>query len=126
MRLLADENISNVVIERLRRAGFDVLSIAETQSGASDRQVFDVAAAEGRFVITEDRDFGEMVIRQRVHVRGLMLLELDRLSNVKEAELVAEALATHTDKLMGNLIVVEPTRIRIRPLPHAGKQPPNA
>jgi hypothetical protein len=87
--------------------------------------VFDLAAAEGCFVITEDRDFGEMVIRQHVHIRGLMLLELDRLSNVKEAELVAEVLATHTDKL-GNLIVVEPTRIRIRPLPHAEKQPPNA
>lgn len=119
MRLLADENISRVVIERLRAAGFDVLSIGESQPGASDRQILEVAASERCFVMTEDRDFGEMVIRQRVRVRGLMLLELDRLSNLREAELIAEVLSTHADKLSGNLIVVEPARIRVRPLPQA-------
>jgi len=30
MRILADENVSHVVIVRLRASGFDVASIAET------------------------------------------------------------------------------------------------
>jgi predicted nuclease of predicted toxin-antitoxin system len=116
MRFLADENVSRRIIERLRAGGFDVISIGETRSGAPDRDVLEAANAEGCILITEDRDFGELVIRQRLGVRGIILLELDHLSNVAEADLVAEIVSIHADKLLGNLLVVEPGRIRVRPL----------
>jgi predicted nuclease of predicted toxin-antitoxin system len=116
MRLLADENVSRLVVERLRVVGFDVTSISETRSGMSDKAVLETADAENCILITEDRDFGELVIRQRLNVRGMILLELDRLSSAMEAEVVAEVVSTHADKLLGNLIVIEPGRIRVRPL----------
>jgi len=47
----------------------------------------------------------------------MILLELDRLSNATEADVVAEVVSTHADKLLGNLVVIEPGRIRVRPLP---------
>jgi hypothetical protein len=50
-------------------------------------------------------------------VRGMILLELDRLSNATEADVVAAVISTHRDKLLGNLVVIEPGRIRVRPLP---------
>jgi predicted nuclease of predicted toxin-antitoxin system len=117
MRFLADENVSSSVIRRLRAGGLDVVSIGETRSGAPDKEVLDAADAEGRILITEDRDFGELVVRQRLGVRGVILLELDRLSNAAEADLVAEIISTHADKLAGNLLVIEPARVRVRPLP---------
>jgi predicted nuclease of predicted toxin-antitoxin system len=85
-------------------------------SRASLSSGFEPADAEGCILITEDRDFGELVIRQRLGVRGLILLELDRLSNVVEAGVVVEVVSVHADKLLGNLVVVEPGRIRVRPL----------
>jgi len=118
MRFLADESVSRRVIERLRADGFDVISIGETRSGAPDSVVLELADAEGSILITEDRDFGELVIRQRLGVRGLILLELDRVSNAAEAE-AAEVIRSHADKLPGNLVVIEPGRIRLRPLSHA-------
>lgn len=117
MRFLADENVSRHVIERLRREGHDVASIAETRPGASDDDVLSTTGADARILITEDRDFGEMVIRQHYKVRGVMLLELDRLTNAMEADAVAEVVGAHAERLAGNLVVVEPGRIRIRPLP---------
>jgi predicted nuclease of predicted toxin-antitoxin system len=117
MRFLADENVSRLVIERLRAGGFDVISIGETKPGASDKDVLEAADAEGCILITEDRDFGELCIRQRLRVRGVILLELDRLSNATEADAVVEIVSTHSDKLLGNLLVIEPGRIRVRPLP---------
>ena len=116
MRFLADENVSRLVTERLQASGFDVTSISETRSGASDKDVLEAAGAGGRILITEDRDFGELVIRQRLGVRGMILLELDRLSSAAEADAVAEVVSVHADKLLGNLVVIEPGRIRIRPL----------
>jgi uncharacterized protein DUF5615 len=47
MRFLADENVSRLVVERLRAGGFDVNSIAETRSGTPDKDVLDAADAEG-------------------------------------------------------------------------------
>ncbi len=96
MRFLADENVSRLVTELLRLSGFDVTSIGETKSGASDKDVLEAAAAGDCILITEDRDFGELVIRQQLGVRGMILLELDRLSNVAEADAVAEVSAMPT------------------------------
>ncbi len=61
MRFLADENVSRLVVEQLRAAGFDVISIGATRSGASDKDVLGSADSDDRILITEDRDFGELV-----------------------------------------------------------------
>jgi predicted nuclease of predicted toxin-antitoxin system len=110
MRFLADENVSMLVVARLRAAGLDVLAISEMNAGAPDNEVLATANREACILLTEDRDFGEFIIRQRLGVRGIVLLELDRLSNVAESERVAET------KLAGNLLVIEPSRVRVRPL----------
>ena len=99
MRFLADENVSRLVVARLRAAGLDVTAIGETSSGALDNDVL-----------------GELVVRQRLGVHGIVLLELDRLSNVREADLVATVISMNADKLPGNLLVIEPGRVRVRPL----------
>ena len=62
MRFLADENVSRVVIARLRSAGFEVISIAETRPGSLDTDVLRAADAEDCILITEDQDFSELVI----------------------------------------------------------------
>lgn len=114
MRFPADENVSRLVIERLRADGLDVTLVVETRLGALDEDVLAAADADRCVLITEDRDFGELVIRQRLGVRGM---ELDRLSKAAEADVVAEVVRTHADKLLGNLVVIEPGRTRIRPMP---------
>jgi len=47
----------------------------------------------------------------------MILLELDGLSNAMEADVVSRVVSTRADKFLGNLLVIEPGRIRIRPLP---------
>lgn len=116
MRFLADENISRFVVERLQAAGFEVTAVSMTSRGASDVEVLAIASREGRILITEDRDFGELIVRQRLGVRGIVLLELDRLSNIAEADRVASVVSANADKLSGNLLVIEPARVRLRPL----------
>jgi len=118
MRFLADENIASIVVRRLRTAGHDVVAIAETAPGASDDRVLAIAVEGQRILITEDRDFGELVVRQRMRVGVVALLELDPLSNGAVAVRVAEVVSTQAAKLSGSLVVIEPGRVRIRPLVH--------
>ncbi|MBL0898199.1 MAG: DUF5615 family PIN-like protein [Reyranella sp.] len=116
MRFLADENVPRQIVEELRSAELDVASVVEVSPGASDDAVVEMAGEQSRLLITEDRDFGEMVVRRRLAVRGVILLELVRLSNAAAAARVAEVIAAHAGRLPGNLVVIEPGRVRIRPL----------
>lgn len=116
MDFLADENVSRHVISCLRAAGHDVAAIGEVRAGIPDREVLATADSSGRLLITEDRDFGDLVIRQGLPVRGVMLLRLDTLTNEAEAARVIEVVEQHAGVLDGHLVVVEPGRIRRRPL----------
>ena len=127
MRFLADENVSRLVVDGLRAAGFDVVTVVATSAGTPDDEVLSAADRDGRILITEDRDFGELVVRQRLAVLGVILIALDRLSNAAEAARVTEVARAHADRMAGNLLVVEPGRVRVRPLHRApGGQSPNA
>ena len=61
MNFLADESCAGPVIRALREAGHDVVAISEVAAGAPDDGVLERALNEKRVLITEDRDFGELV-----------------------------------------------------------------
>lgn len=60
MRLLIDENISPEVTAQLRKAAFDVKSIAECCKGYADEEVVALAVHEERIIVTYDLDFAEL------------------------------------------------------------------
>jgi len=64
-RLLADENIPARAIDALRDAGCDVLSIREHAPESADDEVLRIAVAQGRILLTFDRDYGELIFGQR-------------------------------------------------------------
>ena len=63
-RLLADENIPAKAILAFRVAGLDVVSIREHAPGITDEEVLRLAVAQGRVLVTFDRDFGELIFGQ--------------------------------------------------------------
>lgn len=65
MNLLADESIDRQIVDRLRLDGHDVFYIAEVEPSINDDQVFDRANAQQALLITADKDFGEIVFRER-------------------------------------------------------------
>lgn len=65
MTFLADENIDTQVVRTLRESGYDIEYIAEFQPGIHDGSVMDKANRDGRILITADKDFGELVFRQK-------------------------------------------------------------
>lgn len=61
--LLADENIPQTVVDGLRAAGFDVVTMREHAPEADDRAVLAHARRLGRWLLTFDADFGELIFR---------------------------------------------------------------
>jgi predicted nuclease of predicted toxin-antitoxin system len=116
MQFVADENVPRKTLDRLRMSGYGVVSIQESLSGISDHAVLKVAESQHRILITADRDFGELTVRHRLGATGVIVFQLERLSHTARADRVAEVIAAHIDRLAGHLVVIEPARVRIRPL----------
>ena len=61
MRFLADESMDMRVIRALRFEGHDVRSVLEEFRGLPDEDVVAVAKEDDRVLLTEDRDFGQLL-----------------------------------------------------------------
>lgn len=58
----------------LREDGHDVLYVLERKQGVSDDEVLIEAYNEGRILVTEDKDFGDLVYRLKKPSRGIILI----------------------------------------------------
>ena len=117
MRLLADENIPGHTIRALRAAGHDVLAAAETLPGAADRALLERAVAEARVLLTFDRDFGELAVRElSLMPPGVVLLRFVPAGAAAVTRVTLELLDRSDLAIEGFLSVVEAQHVRQRPL----------
>jgi predicted nuclease of predicted toxin-antitoxin system len=68
VKCLVDEGVDFPVVRHLRDRGYDVASVLEDDPGGTDKDVLARAVAEARLLVTNDKDFGEMVYRQQYEV----------------------------------------------------------
>ena len=70
--------------------------------------------AQQAVLITADKDFGELVFRQRKSASGVVLRRLAGLSSDRKAGIVREFFAEHESQLLGAFSVITPGKLRIR------------
>jgi predicted nuclease of predicted toxin-antitoxin system len=116
MRFLADENFPRPALEALRKAGWDVVSIAEECPGVPDEDVAALCAAQERILLTFDKDFGELVFHRGLPAGSGVVLFRITPDSPEDAADVALALVQAQPDLAGSFCVVTRDRIRIRPL----------
>ena len=116
LSFLADENVPRDLVDALQTDGHDVLWVAKAAPGSPDSVLLSWAVDEGRVVLTADKDFGELVIREGRGSAGVCLL---RMSTSRVDEVIARVLrllSEHEPRLPRSLTVVEKERFRFRPL----------
>jgi len=115
VRFLADECCPAPVVAALRGLGHDVTHVLERNPGASDEWVANEAMREDRIVITEDYDFGEMVIRRGLALPGVALMAMGALAPSERAARLIDVIRTAPEMMQHALAIVEPARVRARP-----------
>ncbi len=115
-RFVVDESTGRAVTEFLRASGCDVVDVSETMPAADDADILSIAAIEDRVVVTNDKDFGELVFRSgRIHA-GVLLFRLEDESAANRVRMAATILDRYGDQLAGSFTVVTEKTIRIRPM----------
>ena len=117
MTFLADENIDRQIVERLRLDGHRVAYVAEMSPGILDETVLMESRLSESVLITADKDFGELVFRQRQASTGVLLIRLSGLEPATKAAVVSESIREHGQELAGAFAVLSPGNIRIRRQP---------
>jgi predicted nuclease of predicted toxin-antitoxin system len=114
MKLVADESIDQPIVERLRADGHEVVAILEAGPGLPDDEVLAVAESEDALLLTADKDFGDLVYRQRRINSGVLLIRLAGLTAARKSELASALLESHGVELQGAFTVLSPGSVRIR------------
>ena len=124
MRWLIDECVDVGLVEQLRQSGHDVVYMSDVAPRASDADVMNRAESETRLLLTEDKDFGDLVFRQRRTVPGIVLLRIGAMQRHQKAERLLAAIGRFGTTLFGRYTVIEASRFRSRPLgPMANTSP---
>ena len=116
--ILADENVVSAIVRRLAADGWDVAWIAEVSPSIDDQDVLDRAVQAGRILVTDDKDFGELVVREGRPHRGVVLFRLAGMPLGDRAELVSRLFAASFAELAGAFTVLDRSgRVRVRKAP---------
>jgi predicted nuclease of predicted toxin-antitoxin system len=114
MRFLVDENLPVDVAQLLQHEGHDVLYLAQSgYRGATDEEVWSLAAREERIVITRDLDFP---MPDSPRPPGLVLVRVpDTFTRKQIARVMSEFIASAAfQQVPGTITVISPGRVRVR------------
>lgn len=102
----------------LRSEGHDAVHARELNlEAAPDSDVFAVAAADSRFIVTFDLDFADLAVSAGGSGTGVILLRLRSPRQAHLRERLRSALALAEKALQsGAIVLVEDTRTRVRAL----------
>ncbi len=116
MKLLADECCDAGLVAALRASGHDVRYVAEEQPGLTDEEVLRTAFDERRVLLTEDKDFGDLVVRFERPTIGIVLIRLGAGKSHRKWKRVLGVLSAHESRLLDHYVVIHEDRVRFRPL----------
>ena len=116
MKFLADECCDAGLVAGLRADGHDVSYVLEGRTGISDDEVLRNAYDAGRILLTEDKDFGELVCRLKKPAYGIILMRIDVEERGEKLPRMEALIAKYADRLPGHFVVVDLNKYRFRPL----------
>lgn len=111
-QIVADESVDFRIVVQLRQIGLTVYAIVEQQPSIKDEEVLSIANENDALLITEDKDFGELVFRLQLPHRGILLI---RIADVQEKIVsVVRTIAKYHAELLNKFSVINGNKLRIK------------
>lgn len=120
MRFPIDNALSPILAVELRKAGHDAAHVRDyDMQAADDESILVRAQQEQRVVVSADTDFGTLFATRREDEPSIILFRhgTQRRPERQAETLLANLGAIEADLTAGSVVVIEPSRIRVRSLP---------
>ncbi|MGH7834937.1 MAG: DUF5615 family PIN-like protein, partial [Candidatus Binatia bacterium] len=100
------------VVLALRSAGHDVAAIVEVSPREEDDNVRERAVRGSRILITEDKDFGQLVYANMRRTGGVIFIRFPARARRNLADSVVDVVRERGQRLVGSFTVLQPGRVR--------------
>lgn len=112
MRFIVDECTGPAVARWLQGQHHEVFSVHAEARGMKDDDIIRKAFTEGWILITNDKDFGEKVFRERRAHNGVILMRLEDERSSYKIQALNRLLENYADFLGGQFVVVTESQVR--------------
>ncbi len=112
MRFLVDESTGPWVAQWLRERGDEVFSVFEQARGMEDDDIIQKAFAENWVLITNDKDFGDKIFRDRKPHKGIILLRLDDERAIMKIDVLGKLLEQYAGEVESRFVTVTENSVR--------------
>ncbi len=114
LKLLLDENIGKKTADFLLKLGYDIKLVAKDFKGAKDKDILKVAFQEKRIILTQDKDFCDLVFRDSLPCCGIILLRLNSYFLEAVNKILDLFLKSNKENLQNKFVVLTENSARIR------------
>ncbi len=116
MKLFANENLFEPIIDYLKSFGHEVLSIRDSGlSGISDDEVYQRACKEKQIIVTMDKDFSRIFRFPPEKCGGIVVVKIYKRTVDETLSVFKKYYKSIKEKdILGNLVIITPEGIRIR------------
>ncbi len=83
--IILDENVETYWIQIIKNKGLDYFSIRENCPGISDKEVIEITRKYKGILVTEDKDFGELLFSHGLEKISVIFMRYDQ-PNYKQIE----------------------------------------
>jgi predicted nuclease of predicted toxin-antitoxin system len=113
MKFVVDECTGPLVAQWLSTKGHDVFSIYDHARGVDDDRVLEKAHTEQSVLITSDKDFGELIFREKRPHHGVVLLRLRNPTPSNHIAVLDNLLSNSLIPLVDRFVVITDGGIRV-------------
>jgi len=114
LKFIADVNVEKTLVDFLKAQGFDIIWIPDYDCKLNDDELLKLANKENRVLITNDKDFGELVFLQKKLTTGIILIRIKGQDVKKKLRSLKKLISLYENKIDNHFIVISDRRIRIR------------
>ncbi len=113
MKFLVDESTGPSVSRWLLGLGHEVFSVYDENPGISDLEICHFAFDGNWLIITNDKDFGELVFKDELPHHGVVLLRLSDETVANKILVLRQLLELHGESIAGHFTVVSERGVRM-------------
>ncbi len=112
IKFLADVNVEKPIVDWLSKQGYDVKWIPDYDCEILDENLLKMANDEKRIVITNDKDFGELVFLQKRVSEGIILIRVKGQKVNIKLKLIKKLLQNYSDKTLNHFVIITDNKLR--------------
>jgi len=116
IKFIADVNVEKSIVDYLKYEGFDIMWIPDYNCMMKDEELLRLANKERRVLITNDKDFGNLVFFKNLISSGIILFHAKEHNVEWKEKILKKVIDDFGEKVCSSFIVIGKDKVRIKPL----------